>query len=474
MIIEIRKVSFKGKFYAVYKYRFNDEDRLFVTDWEDRDKMLEAHANWYQINNYIGYKEEINHITITYYLHNLIMDKKQGGGKGQKFTIDHINRNTRDNRKENLRLISQSRQNENQGRRKRIVVLPDDCGVDVKDIPKCVYYVKPNGKHGDGFVLELKKDGARKTWKSTRSKEITLKDKLIQIKKIILDISDTYPELLEDKAIIENYTDQQITLMRDFNQIITLSRFDCADSNLMEIPVKEILDCGVNDIDDMEDDESKRYLQTVNTAKKIGRRHRNNLPKNCGITPDMIPKHCYYQPATDKRGDAFVIDRHPLLPDGQRQWKTTGSVAVSTKNKFKSLKRKLKELAASAVTNDGTDNDDGNTDSEKVMSRSETESLSDSDDPPDLTQHSDTDDTVFEESSEDSDDPPVKKPVTKKPDAKIIIPKKRKTIITNKTTVKKIHPKPVAKKRKPTSMKKTTINKREEYYHDSDYYDVEV
>ena len=49
-------------------------------------------------------------------------------GKGQHHSIDHINRIGRDNRKVNLRELTQSHQNINQSKRDREVKLPDGIG----------------------------------------------------------------------------------------------------------------------------------------------------------------------------------------------------------------------------------------------------------------------------------------------------------------------------------------------------------
>lgn len=73
-----------------------------------------------------------------------------------------------------------------------------------------------------------------------------------------------------------------------------------------------------------------------------GKKSLKELPADSGLTKDMIPKYCYYRPASDKRGDKFVIDRHPKME--ARQWATTESKAVSTKDKYQALLAKLREL----------------------------------------------------------------------------------------------------------------------------------
>jgi len=63
----------------------------------------------------------------------------------------------------------------------------------------------------------------------------------------------------------------------------------------------------------------------------------------------MIPNHCYYKPSKNNRGDAFIIDRHPLLPKGKRDWSTTSRKDTSTSDKFKQLKIELSRLTKSSV-----------------------------------------------------------------------------------------------------------------------------
>ena len=75
--------------------------------------------------------------------------------KGAHETINHINRIASDNRKENLRLVTQSQQNYNQKIKKTTTNLPDDCGFTWDDIPKTVWYCKPKKNSGDMFKVDI-------------------------------------------------------------------------------------------------------------------------------------------------------------------------------------------------------------------------------------------------------------------------------------------------------------------------------
>lgn len=345
---DYRLVRYKNKNYYVCRYKKRDgTSRLFLIDREDLATLKrQSERSWYKINGFVGYAEKVKKKTRHCYLHNLVMKKQMAGGsKGRtRYNVRHISGNTHDNRKSNLKFDSERSRNKTKQKRSSCK-LPKSCGIKPSDIPKSVYYCKPQSGHGAVFVIELKKNGKRKIWKSSSSKKISLKDKLIEIKQKLLDISSQYPELMEGKNIIENYSDAQLKLMKEFNDIIKLSGYKCYKQNLVKIPKKKVLRPNVTEAGAV----TKKYIKTLNTAIKTGRRHKNNLPSSCRITPGMIPKYCYYQQKTNKRGDAFVIDRHPKLPRGQRQWSTTSSRAVSTKDKFHDLLDKLGELRSNPV-----------------------------------------------------------------------------------------------------------------------------
>ena len=336
-MVKYRIVEYKGANYCVFCYVKKDgTERLFITDEDDLQIVLSAKNEWHELNGYVGYSTRTISGRLMYYLHELIMNKANNGDDSKKQIIDYITGITHDNRKDNLQLITQSMQNENQQNRKKTCVFPKNCGFTVDDIPKCCYYYGPTSDgHGEKFEIELRHNGETYKWDTSSANDISLVDKLAECIKILISINTEYPELLENKNIIENYSDKQLQLMRDFNNIIQLSAYVCVNDNLLKIPKKKFI--SYEDLPGLTPETKKKYLDSTNTAKKSRRLHKSNLPKGCGITPDMIPAHCYFQKESKREGSHFTIDGHPDLPTGKRDVCTSASKKVSVERKFKEL-----------------------------------------------------------------------------------------------------------------------------------------
>lgn len=191
-LIHYREVSYNSMDYIVGTIQFKGDDIQFVIDKDDFDKIKDK--IWHFMSgNYISSGIIHDNKKKELYLHNVIMNREGFPGKGITESVDHINRNGLDNRKENLRIISQTQQNLNQYKKKRSVILPTGCPINADDIPKHIWYVRANGLHGDRFAIEFKTEGL--VWKSTSSKNISIQEKLKQAKEKLQEYYLQYPHI---------------------------------------------------------------------------------------------------------------------------------------------------------------------------------------------------------------------------------------------------------------------------------------
>jgi hypothetical protein len=218
--IDYTDVFYNEKNYVVGSVMHNNIIFQFVFDKDDYEKV--KNRAWHvSSGKYIGssfYTDEPINNKKELYLHNLVMGRLHWSGKGAKESIDHINRIGFDNRKENLRLITQSQQNQNQTKRERSITLPEDCGVEPSEIPRHIWYIRPNGAHGDRFAIEFKTEGL--CWKTTSSKKVPLADKLREAKDKLQEFYKEYPYLNpfhEEKIAQEEY------LKKSFEEIIKIA-----------------------------------------------------------------------------------------------------------------------------------------------------------------------------------------------------------------------------------------------------------
>jgi len=348
-------VQYKANKYIVCYCPFKDQDILFVTDYQNAEFYADLiHKAWhyrsdggYIASGVIGDDDNKKEL----YLHNFVLGKLTFNGKGQHHSIDHINRIGRDNRKVNLRELTQSHQNINQSKRERVVELPDGCGIDPNDIPKNIYYKPPSGAHGDLFYIEIRTPeivkilcpqedndlvAPRFRWFGTKSKTLDLRVKLQHVINKLQELKAAYPQIADFIGELDN-TAERNELSQSFNEILGLTSYprEIIETNKAQlltphnpIPIDQV---------------QEQLVQEI--SEKTIRGLKSHLPEGCGVTPQMIPKFCYYKPGSETRGDKFIIERHPsLIAEGKRQWGTTESKKFTTKQKFDLLLEKLEEL----------------------------------------------------------------------------------------------------------------------------------
>ena len=317
---------------------------MFIVDIDDKDKVIQRGWHYRSEGKYMASSYEHETGKKELYLHNFVMNKLTFEGKGQQHTIDHINRIGTDNRKLNLRMAtSQSAQNFNQKRRERKIELPEGCDILVSQIPKNVYYGKPNGLHGEFFYIEINgindlSDG-KFNWKSTKSKSVNLKNKLELTIQKLSELKSEHPVL--NDVIIDIETEKiRENLIKEYNEIIKLSHYpkNVINDNLVKFESDIIV------VNNENENENENNLDKIKIIKDLGKKV-DKLPVDCGITIDMIPKYCYFKPESDKRGCKFIIERHPkLVEQGSRQWATPESKKISINDKYNLMIEKLNEL----------------------------------------------------------------------------------------------------------------------------------
>lgn len=164
-------------------------------------EFTKGYRTWFFMKNgYIGIHTEKSII----YLHQYLTDHF-GNGKG-KMSVDHINRDKLDNRLENLRIVSQSVQNENMDKKSRkhnAQKLPKE--LENKQFPKYVYYCKENinGSFREFFRIEKHPNLDKRCISTTKSSKVTILDKLKEAEEIIAKLNKN--EQISSKKELPKY-----------------------------------------------------------------------------------------------------------------------------------------------------------------------------------------------------------------------------------------------------------------------------
>ena len=151
-------------------------------------------------NGYVSCRSKLFEERKFCYLHQLIMDQHTKDNTDYKNTVDHINQDKLDNRKENLRIVNMSEQNKNKGKQTRRIDAKTELPNGIKVLPKYVLYRKEiydkeNNSQREFFIVTH--PNLEKPWETTKSNKISIHDKLKYAKAKI--------ELIENKINDEQF-----------------------------------------------------------------------------------------------------------------------------------------------------------------------------------------------------------------------------------------------------------------------------
>ncbi len=318
----VQLISYGDKNYIVAET--TKKESVFVID-ESSLNLLKQNIlpkkTLYISSGYVTFK--LNNKTTL--LHRFVSNADDEVGK----SVDHINRIKTDNRLANLRFVSQSEQNKNQKKKKRNTELPENSGIDINQIPNFIYYMPPYGNHGERWYIEIDKY----EWKTTSKKDISIKCKYEIAKKHLRELKKQHPQMVESRSFNGSLLDDNATkLKNDYINIIKLAGYVYNENNIVDTTLDE----DINSLSQIEKDLYNNTNFIITFEPKIREYTRkNNLPENCGVNIEDIPKHCYYIKADSKKGDGFCVDKHhPKQLSINKDWKTSRSKLISTKIKF--------------------------------------------------------------------------------------------------------------------------------------------
>ncbi len=272
-----KKIIHNNKPYAVFDIEYRNTHFPVILDYADFSIINNLNKTWKcNPNGFISCTHVTNNVTKETFLHDVVMALKirdqvkdlniDTNAKGR--SILHINRIGLDNRRENLLYDTTNKPtNKNIKKKKRIICLPKESGINPDEIPTYIWYLKPNDSHGDRFIVEI----GDVSWKTTSSSKVSLRYKLEEAKKFLRNLKEDSPHLFDKYSMNGEYTKDGKKLLHNFYNIIYKAEY----THIKKITTDNITDQYLKpEFGKLENKTEKFLLQTQNLVVVEDQRRR--------------------------------------------------------------------------------------------------------------------------------------------------------------------------------------------------------
>lgn len=216
------KIVVGNKEYAVCTLPYNMHNVPVILDMHIYNAIQQFDKLWnINDNSMVVCKHISNGITKEICLHDIVMKIMNNKNPSNK-NILHINKLGIDNRYENLMFDCTDKDILKNSRKKaRTIVFDKNVGINPDEIPSYVWYVKGDNSHGERFMIDI----GDVQWKSTSSKEVSLRFKLEEVKKYLRHLMNVRKDLFDDYSMNGDLNDDGKKLLKSFLTISNLAGF---------------------------------------------------------------------------------------------------------------------------------------------------------------------------------------------------------------------------------------------------------